>query len=138
MTFAVSPRLLNLFPAICHQNLLPKPSLIAITPTSAARRAPVADRGVFLPRPRELCHRAKKNAPSRNGVGESWRWGGFHQPPSEFRMGNLTRRLAREGLSADFADDADGRREICAISVIHGCPCRNGLATTKCSDCLLI
>jgi hypothetical protein len=27
-----------------------------------------------------------------------------------------------EVLSADFADDADGRKEICAISVICGCP----------------
>ena len=37
------------------------------------------------------------------------------------RAPSLSRRLRRRVLSADFADDADARKEICAISVICGC-----------------
>ena len=52
-------------------------SVNTITPDVGQRRAPNADFRVFQPDRVNLCHLAKKTAPSRRGVPDSCLWGGF-------------------------------------------------------------
>jgi len=69
------PACLTCFRSFAIQNLLPKPTLIAITPMSAARRAPVADCGVFLSKPQGFAPTNQENRPVAASVPESCHWG---------------------------------------------------------------